>query len=765
MRLFFWRRKPEKQAEADDALAAAMRSVAVSAPVATVARHEVPTKPLAMPPIELRDALLRFARDYFLARGARVRAEDSDLISAVLADGTMVRYTTTLAHARADEQTDLLVQGGATLAALVDDSSERARVTSLRLAKAGAPLEIARAAVAAPDAGCGRCLDGTDEESVALCRRCPLREGRLVLRGLGRITHAQEVRRADLHSVELAYHIVSSDQQGRRDDWARLAFDCDAGPGRAIEPLPLETVTLALAAEMPEPDSALQLAAANDAATKMLSLSLDASGAFLRLRSEAEYQRRLDDIRTTFERVQREGTIDPTAAETSHRREMERLNDIYAVSVEAQLESVAFITSPAALVSLKRSSGAEFQVWVDIGRARIVAPACASCEVTLKSGSLCKQGHITCAACWSRYGGTCPVCDGVARLPDGAGGSTVSSETRTRDRETLSVRHLDVMTPDIWQAFVAWLLEQEGYTVERTVAGGLGIVWSGTGRDGAFVATAFRPEGVWGLGTEEIQRAAALRADGIAVVLVTTATVAEDVRDVAERLSVRLIEPAHLDELLERLGSAHRREREQVAIDRELAVNEAVAAREQILAAVRALEEAVATAVNSRRTSGRPALVAAIALITQTRQLAQQAFLAWDTLLGDWQAAFGEREARDGSLPINASVAQLQEYGQRAWHLAGVLKPAFAEIASTPGAGELGYGAWRKAILEELTARCEALRWRLNTLDPSRADSFAAAHDADALAQAEAAAAAATHASTRIEKAYAQLETRARLKD
>ena len=37
MRLFFWRRKPEKQAEKDEALAEAMRRTAASAPVATVA--------------------------------------------------------------------------------------------------------------------------------------------------------------------------------------------------------------------------------------------------------------------------------------------------------------------------------------------------------------------------------------------------------------------------------------------------------------------------------------------------------------------------------------------------------------------------------------------------------------------------------------------------------------------------------------------------------------------------------------------------------
>lgn len=766
MRLFFWRRKPEKQVEKDDALADAVRMAAASAPVATVARSEVPTKPLASPPIELRDALLRFARDYLLARGARVRVEEADLISATLTDGTTVRYTTTLARARADEQTELLVQGGTALAGLVDDSSERARVTALRLATAGNPLEVARAAVAEPAEGCSGCVgngNGGSGALASLCRRCPLREGRLVLRGMGRIVEVQEVRRADLHAVELAYHIVSSDRQGRRDEWTRLAFDC--GDGRAIEPLPMEAVALALAADLPAADAVSWLTSANDTANKKLALSLDASGSFLRLRSEGEYQRRLEDIRTTFERVQREGTADLNAAETAFLREKERLHDIYAVSVEAQLESIAFIASPAAQVVLTFSSGAELPLWVDIGRAHVVAPVCASCGASVRAGDLCRHGHLTCSACSSRHAGGCPVCDGGVRALEGDGESGASFDTAVIGTHALRVQHLDVMTHDIWQAFVVWLLEQEGYNVERKGVGGLGEVWYGTGREGSFVATAFRPDGTWGLGAEEVQRAAALRIDGGSVLLVTTAIVAEDARDVATRLNVRLIDSAQLDDMLEKMGSAHVREREQVVLDREQRVSEAVAACEQLLTAIRTLEEVLAAAANSRRTSGRTALVAAVATIGKARQLAQQAFLAWDTLMEDWQAAFGEREARDGSLPIVASAEQLREYGQRAGHLADVLKPAFEDIASTPGAGELGYGAWRKAIVEELTARCEALRWRLTALDPAKAQSFAAAHDAEALAQAETAVTAATHASVRIEKAYAQLETRARLKD
>src|SRR6476646_9262647 len=57
---------------------------------------------------EPKDALLRYAREYLLARGARVRMEGEETLSAILPDGTSTRYTTSLAQARAEEETQYL---------------------------------------------------------------------------------------------------------------------------------------------------------------------------------------------------------------------------------------------------------------------------------------------------------------------------------------------------------------------------------------------------------------------------------------------------------------------------------------------------------------------------------------------------------------------------------------------------------------------------------------------------------------------------------
>ena len=99
---------------------------------------------------EPHDELLRFARDTLNAQGARVRIEDDDLVVATLPDGTAVRYTTTLARARAEEETILLADGSAALTALFDQTAQHARLLALELAEAGDPVALALANVAQP---------------------------------------------------------------------------------------------------------------------------------------------------------------------------------------------------------------------------------------------------------------------------------------------------------------------------------------------------------------------------------------------------------------------------------------------------------------------------------------------------------------------------------------------------------------------------------------------------------------------------------------
>jgi hypothetical protein len=65
--------------------------------------------------------------------------------------------------------------------------------------------------------------------------------------------------------------------------------------------------------------------------------------------------------------------------------------------------------------------------------------------------------------------------------------------------------------------------------------------------------------------------------------------------------------------------------------------------------------------------------------------------------------------------------------------------------------------------VEELTAMCEAARWRLEATDPARWRDFAALVDTQSLERAETALAAAGHSRARSEKAYAQLAGRVRV--
>lgn len=792
MKLLWWRRKADDSREGttpkDHTNAKDHHASVATLPPNSVARSEVPTTPLGLPPIELRDALLAFARTYLVASGARVRVEAPDLISATLGDGTAVRYTTTLARARAEEHTDLLVQGGGALASLVEECAVHARITSLRLAVACEPAAVARAACAAPAANCTRCLDATASAPATPCPGCPLRDGRFVLHGLGRVTAARELRREDEAGVELTYHIVASDRQGRRDEWTRIGL---SGPQRRqVAPVTPDALSAAEATMLPaDTDAAIDGALAQ--AQEQMQPALDALGAFLRLRSEGEYQQRLDDIRSTAERLQREGNADAATTEASLAREIDRLNDIYAVAVTAQLESVATIATPVAQVTLTTTTGGKFTLAVDAGRGVAIAPACAMCGAATPVGALCGSGHITCLACRAQRAATgaegCPACASIPIPITAASAATGSvaapakaAPRRSAKRPTvaragiskhldatgLRLEHLDAMTAETWQAFVSWLLTREGYQIERISVTAGGPLWHGRANAGQVVASAPRLEAGWSLAADDVQRVVALASTTPKATraLVTTALADASAHEAAQRLGLRLWDRTVLRELLTQAASAHQRERDVAHQQRLASVAAASRTRQSLLAALDAFDDGLTrAAASTSRATTRAAVVAAVTNIRERQPLLSQALLAWETLLADWHAAFGAREARDGSLAILGTPQSFDALSQRAEHLGTVLAPALATLARAPGGGDLGYEPWRTALLEELHARCESLRLRAEAIKPEQWQQFSAAYDSQALEQAEVATSAAAHARTRVANAYAQLETRARL--
>jgi hypothetical protein len=223
------------------------------------------------------------------------------------------------------------------------------------------------------------------------------------------------------------------------------------------------------------------------------------------------------------------------------------------------------------------------------------------------------------------------------------------------------------------------------------------------------------------------------------------------------------LEREKLRTLLEQMEAApSREEAAETQIKEEKAVR-ADATRTRILANLDRLDDTLSLAVNTRKTGSRSVMLESVESISAATTIVTQAFVAWDTLATDWSASFGDHEERDGSLPILADVATLDEIGERAGHLSAVTEQALQRIQSTPGTGELGYTAWRKAVLEELVARCDSVRYRVVAITPAAWPNFAEARDTQRLQQAEDATVMASYARGRAQKALGQLQTRARI--
>ncbi len=434
------------------------------------------------PTYEPRDALLRFARDFLRAQGALVRMEDDDLVTATLADGAQARYTTTLARARADAATTLLVEGSAALATLYDEAADRARIIALRLTENVEPLALVTDLIAgagpaaltqeqrrpAPEWGkgelCGRCVGMGGEgwaRGAPTCATCPLRDGRLALRWATKPTATRVARRFEATGVELTYRIGGRDRRGRRDEWLRLTIDTSAegkgavaqaptppsvtnahptipplvGEGQGRGPLTPEQIALATAIALPsDPPAAIH--AASQQAQRRLTPALEAASAFLRQSAADEYQRRVADLTVHYERMRRETPDQTDALASAQARELASLAEVYAVEVEANLENVAFVTTPCAEIAFDLPGGAAFTLTADLGRGTFAPPVCSVCGVASASGYVCQHGVFACAGC----GSACGHCGAVVCAHSGE--ATLSPAPPPRGKGSLDGRSL-----------------------------------------------------------------------------------------------------------------------------------------------------------------------------------------------------------------------------------------------------------------------------------------------------------------------------------
>jgi hypothetical protein len=509
----------------------------------------------------------------------------------------------------------------------------------------------------------------------------------------------------------------------------------------------------------------------------LLAPAANALAKFLRLRDAEDYQRRADDISTTYDRLLRERAPEQDIIQDAFQRELMRLADTYTVDIDVQLDSIAIITSRIAEIELRDRAGRVIAGHVDIGRGCLLPLHCDLCDRALQTGRCCSRGHLVCAACAhteqlaATAGSGCSLC-AEADLGDAPPAprqavpiqpATKSGKLAQSDR--LHIEDLDAMTPETWHLFVAWLLERMGYASRCTEVSETSSRFFGQQDDLQFAACALRlPKGV-AVGTVEVQNVAALRAGNtdLVALLLTTSSASVAAATLAEQLGVTIFERAALTTWLERLEAAHTLEVEAEAQATEERALHADLTRTRLLAEVDHLEGVVARAVNSRKAVNRAALLEAVEAISSAKIISTQAFLAWETLASDWNASFGEHEGRDGSLLITAESTVFDEIGERAGHLSEVTEQALVQIQNTPGTGELGYTAWRRAVMEELLARCEVMRRRVSIVVPSRWRNYGEARDTQKLQEAEEAATLATYARGRAEKALTQLQTRARI--
>ena len=355
--------------------------------------------------------------------------------------------------------------------------------------------------------------------------------------------------------------------------------------------------------------------------------------------------------------------------------------------------------------------------------------------------------------------------------------STTSRRAR-RAEDALTVEALDALTPDAWADFARWLLEQEGARIEpRPFSRHAGLAaWRAeqSTEQGArrLVICAWRLEPgeplvigapSWSLLEDDLRRMAALTAaePETQLVIVTTAEATVGARLAAQRIGhTRIIDRPALAETLAGLATAYQREQERAQDEAKTRAKAASAARKKLLATLTAIDEAARAEPNAQKATGRPAVRKAAAQVEQARRLAAQALMAWETLLAEWGAAFGERPARDGSLSLTAEASAYSELAERADHLKKPLLDALRALAKAACDGDMGYAAWRLAIGEELAARCSALRWRAQLVDPAHWQDYAEAANDLALQEATRADNAATHAAARAERARAQLVER-----
>jgi hypothetical protein len=685
---------------------------------------------------------LRLARDYLLAQGARIRMDEDALIAGELSDSSLVTYTDT--PERAGDGVLLLVPGSAAVTQLVAEIEARSRIGAMRLTPAAEPLALAASFSAPPHVG-------QDQESS------------LRLHWEKRPARATTMRSYERTTAELEFRVSGRDHFGRIADTVHIGVDPASGEPRPI--LELAQVAAAQYTLLPPPDRDM-LRALLGQMDGRLRRSLDAAATFLRMRSEPEYRRRIETASALAARARRERPESARETEQALHREIAALGAVFAVEVECALAAAWVIHTPMASVAYHLASGATVEITLDLGRAVAETLTCAVCQTATREATICAHGHMLCAACHAPAPSTCAICVGAAsanhRRPVRR---TAASQPTVGDHKGaatgLDLEGLALMSPAMWRACVNWLLERQGYTMASALTSNEAEArWRGVDAEDrdVFIRALRRAPGRELQQHEVVETARLAREQHLDLaVLLTAAAPSPTARDAAEANNMQIIDGEALRAQLASLAVSYDRQIEGAAAETKARAHAAVAARVAIRKALVNASKALGSRSAQPRVVGSAALALARERLCAARISTEQAFLAWETLLAGWLAAFGPAPAHDGSLTFLVDANSFKALRERAGHLGNALESALREIADTPADGEMGYDAWRAAVVEEARLRCAALETRLRVVDPAEWMDYDAARASAREAEDTYAERAAAHASARADKAQSQV--------
>jgi hypothetical protein len=317
----------------------------------------------------------------------------------------------------------------------------------------------------------------------------------------------------------------------------------------------------------------------------------------------------------------------------------------------------------------------------------------------------------------------------------------------------------------MWRACAGWLLERQGYTLSALASDTMEVCWRGVDAEGgAIFICALRGKPSLTITERDIaETSRRAREQGVGRALLLAAGLpTRSAQRMAKASGVRIVDGEALRSQLAALAASVDGRQESAQAETRARAKSATSAQTAMQKALATAAKRLETTQATTRAAGSATLAKARDQLRSARTSADQAFLAWETLLSDWLESFGSAPAHDGSLPLHADASEFTSLCERAAHLGTALANVLRELVATPGDGGTGYSGWRAAVVEEARLRRAALEARLRIIDPARWADFDAARSQEREAEASQAEIAARRASARADKAQSQVTQLAR---